>query len=99
MRLDDVLKEFIYDCQLRKLSERTIKGFRNNNLRMFQFLENEFKITELEDVRNLHIRAYISHLSESGKKETYVNGLIKCFRAFFCIVKMKTTSKTRLLKK
>lgn len=50
---------------------------------MFQFLENEFKITELEDVRNLHIRAYISHLSESGKKETYVNGLIKCFRAFF----------------
>ena len=32
MFLEDVLKEFLFDCRLRKLSERTLKGYRKNNL-------------------------------------------------------------------
>ena len=27
---NDVLKEFVFECKLRKLSERTIKSYRNN---------------------------------------------------------------------
>ncbi len=37
----DVLKEFIFDCRLRKLSERTIKNYRNNNKKMMHFIKNE----------------------------------------------------------
>lgn len=99
MRLDDVLKEFIYDCQLRKLSERTIKGLRNNSLRMFKFLEKEFEITELEEVKCVHIRAYITYLSELGRKETYVNGLIKSFRAFFLYCEEENYIKESPMKK
>jgi integrase/recombinase XerD len=33
---EDVLKEFIFDCRMRKLSERTLVGYKNNNLAMFQ---------------------------------------------------------------
>ena len=83
MLLEDVLKEFLYDCQLRKLSERTIKGLRNNNKRLFWYLAKEFAVFELKDVKRVHVQAYITYLSESGHKETYVNGLIKSFRAFF----------------
>ena len=32
MQLTDVLEEFIFDCKLRRMSERTIKGYKNNNL-------------------------------------------------------------------
>ncbi len=45
----DVLKEFIFDCKMRKLSDRTIKGYRNNNRKMMYFIEQEYQVTELED--------------------------------------------------
>ena len=83
MLLDDILDEFIFDCQLRKFTERTIKGLKGNNERLFRYLKNELGITELEKVKRQHIQSYINYLSEQGRKETYINGLIKCFRAFF----------------
>lgn len=83
MLLEDVLQEYLYDCQLRKLSERTIKSLRNNNTRLFSFLSNTCAITKLEQVKRVHIQSYITHLSEQGRKETYINGIIKSFRAFF----------------
>ncbi|WP_339791036.1 hypothetical protein [Tissierella sp.] len=43
--LEDVLKEFIYDCKMRGVSPRTIKGYRNSNLRLFKFLKDGFSIT------------------------------------------------------
>lgn len=30
MKNEDVLKEFLFDCTMRKLSERTLKGYKNN---------------------------------------------------------------------
>ena len=32
MYLEDVLKEFLFDCKLRRLSERTLKGYNNNRI-------------------------------------------------------------------
>ena len=42
MLLETVLKEYLYDCQLRKLSERTIKSFRT----FFKYCEEEGYIRE-----------------------------------------------------
>lgn len=83
MLLENVLKEYLYDCQLRKLSERTIRSVKNNNKRLFCYLASSFAIFELEEVKRVHIQTYIKYLSEQGRKETYVNGMIKCFRGFF----------------
>lgn len=83
MLLQDVLKEFIFDCRMRKLSERTIKGYKNNNLALFRYLENEFELTELEEVTRAHIQEYIRFLTSKELTEVYINSVIKCFRAFF----------------
>lgn len=83
MYLQDVLKEFIFDCRLRKLSERTLKGYRNNNLSLFRYLDEEFKIINLEDICCQMIQSYIEFLSDKGLMEVYINSMIKCFRAFF----------------
>lgn len=79
----DALKEFIFDCKMRKLSERTIKGYRNNNLKMLHFIEQEYSLLELEETNHIAIRGYIEHLTNKGLTEIYINGLIKCFRAYF----------------
>lgn len=73
----------MFSCNLRKMSKRTIKAYRNNNLAMFKYIEHEFGITELEDMNRMVIQDYINHLTEKGLKETYINGLLKCFRAYF----------------
>lgn len=83
MLLQDVLKEFLFDCRMRKLSERTLKGYKNNNLSLFRYLENEYGIVKLDEVHYKLIQAYIKFLMDKELKETYINGLIKCFRAFF----------------
>lgn len=83
MLLEDLLQEFLFDCRMRKLSERTLKGYKNNNLAFLRYLKTEFGITELKDVHYQAVQAYIKFLTDKGLKETYINGLIKCFRAFF----------------
>lgn len=80
---NDVLQEFIFDCRLRKLSERTIKGYRNNMLRFFRYLEMEYNIKKLNHVKANVIKDYINYLAKLGRKETYINSIIKGMRAFF----------------
>ena len=79
----DILKEFLFDCRMRKLSERTLKGYKNNNLKMLRFIEQEYSITELEETNHIAIRGYIEFLTKQGLSETYINGLMKCFKAYF----------------
>ncbi|MHB8063568.1 MAG: tyrosine-type recombinase/integrase [Ruminiclostridium sp.] len=83
MLLQDVLKEFVFECEIRKLSKRTIKGYRNNNALFFTFIAKEFGITELEKVIQTHVKGYIRFMMKEGSAETYINRVLKCFRAFF----------------
>ena len=78
-----VLKEFILDCEMRKLSAKTIKGYRNNNTYLLNFIEREYGIIQIEEITHLHIKAFLMFLQKNGRKTTYTNGLIKTFRSFF----------------
>jgi integrase/recombinase XerD len=79
----EILQEFIFDCRMRKLSERTVKGYNNNNLALFRFISTEYGIEELEETNHIAIRGYIEFLTNKGLSETYVNSLLKCFKAYF----------------
>lgn len=83
MLLEDVLKEFIFDCKVRNLSERTIKEYKNNNLKFFKFIEGEFKVIELDGITHHHIKFYFKYLKDKGLKESYINNLLKNIRAFY----------------
>lgn len=83
MLLKDALKEFLLECKLRQYSDRTIRHEKNSNTAMFTYVEREYGITKLEDLKHIHIKGYIQYLVNLQRKETYINGLIKSFRAFF----------------
>ena len=87
MLLEDVLKEFIYDCETRSLSPRTIKGYRNNNARFFKFLKDEFDITEVEKLTRKHIQLYLQLLKDQKLSELYANSILKNIRSFlnYCL--------------
>lgn len=83
MLMEDCLREFMFDCKLRKLSVRTIKSYHNNLLRMFKFIQSELKVSKLDEITPRCIQMYIEYLTKQGLKENYINGIIKCARAFF----------------
>lgn len=80
---EDVLKEFIFDCKMRKLSDRTIKSYRNNNKALFRFIENEYGVKELEETNHLHIKGYIQYLTDKKLSEIYINTIVRTFKAYF----------------
>ncbi|MBZ9623889.1 tyrosine-type recombinase/integrase [Clostridium sp. FP2] len=83
LELNDVLKEFLFDCEVKNFSKRTIQSYRNCNALFHNYLKQEFKIEKLEEVKGIHIKKYFKFLMQKGLKPTYVNGILKTIRAFF----------------
>lgn len=83
MRLKEVLLEFTMELQLQNYSIRTIKGYKNNVGGLLTFIEKEFKITEIEKLNHQHIKMYIKNKQDIGRKESYINSIIKGIKAFY----------------
>ena len=81
--LKDLIKEFKFDMECRKLSPRTIKTNVNITKGFIRFLDNEFDIKELEDITSLHIKKYLVYLEIEGRTDLYINQIIKVLRAFY----------------
>jgi len=71
------------DCNLRRLSPRTIKGYYNNNALCLDYLENTLGVTELEEIRPPHFKLYFQYLIDKGLSPSYANGVLKSLRAFY----------------
>lgn len=83
MLLEESLKEFLFECEVRKYTPKTIRGYRNGLNFLVNYLKQEHKLTNLEDIQTRHLKAFFMYQSKRGRKETYLNGLLKTFRAFF----------------
>lgn len=83
MLLEESLKEFLFECEVRKYTPKTIRGYRNGLNFLVNYLKQEHNLTNLEDIQTRHLKAFFMYQSRRGRKETYLNGLLKTFRAFF----------------
>lgn len=83
MYIKILINEFKLDLEIKNYSKRTIKAYYNNNILLSNWLENTYNLKEIEDISHLHIREFIRHLQQKKLEMTYVNNLIRCFRAFF----------------
>lgn len=83
MQIKTVYSEFLYDCEVKRFSPRTIKGYRNNLQRFFNYLDEKYDISEIEEVTAKQIKEFFKELWKNGRKVTYTNGLLKSYRAFF----------------
>ncbi len=83
MLLEESLKEFLFECEVRKYTWKTIREYRNGLNFLVNYLKQEHQLTNLEDIQTRHLKAFFMYQSKRGRKETYFNGLLKTFRAFF----------------
>lgn len=83
MKISELIAEYILDCEIKKFTHKTIKGYKNNLDYLERFLSEKHQITEIENVKPIHLKDFFKYISDMGRKETYMNGLLKVFRAFF----------------
>lgn len=83
MILNDVLREFLYEIQIKNYTPRTIKGYKNNLAKFFKYCESELEILELEEITHLNIKQYLNYLKDKGLTATYINTILKNIRSFY----------------
>ena len=71
MLLQDVFNKYIYDCQIRKFTVKTIKWYRNNCEYLFRYLESKHKIISIEGVKTTHLKQFIMWQTQKGCKGSY----------------------------
>ena len=71
MTLDEAAKEFEFDCKIRHLSPKTIDNYGKQLRYLQRFLEKEFSISTVEDVKPSHIKRFLSMMDDAGRKPQY----------------------------
>lgn len=82
MKIKEAITDWLVECEIRKYTPKTLKGYRTN-LNIFQrFCEEELEITEMDDVNTATIKRFTQTMIRKGHKGTYVNGLLKTVKSF-----------------
>ncbi|NLT64189.1 MAG: site-specific integrase [Clostridiales bacterium] len=83
MLLKDLAGEYIFNCQCRKLSKRTVHNYELILGYLLDYLSQEHGITELEQVKPQMIKQFMMSMQKKGRKPQYINDLLKVFKCFF----------------
>jgi len=81
--LEDVLEEYLYHCQAKGFSEKTMKNKRQEYKQLKKFLKDKRGITELENVTVYDLRAYVRTKQKQGLKPQSIVSMFKMIKAFF----------------
>lgn len=80
---DEAMVEFLTECEVRQYTSRTIKGYRNGLEFFINFLNEKHGVKYIDKVTTRQIKDFFVWQRHRGRKETYLNGLLKTFRSFF----------------
>ena len=83
MLLKDLSEEFKFNCQCRKLSEKTTNNYNKQIHYLLNYLEDECAVTQVEDVKPQQIKHFLLMMQNKGRKPQYINDLLKAFKCFF----------------
>ena len=101
MWIEELVKEFIFDCKVRDLSERTINGYELQLSYFVNYLKREHDIVEFNEVKPIHVKMFINGYQENNAKPAYINNLlkaIKCMSRYALEEEYTTTLLTQKIK-
>ena len=81
MHFSDAIQEYCFDCKVRKLSAKTISNYQKQHRYLQRYLEEEFRIKEVEEVRSFHIKQFLSMMDDKDRKARYQFSYRPIFRA------------------
>lgn len=75
--------EYLLECKVRRLSQGMIENYDRHLRYLRQYLEGEYGIMRLEDVKPAHLKRFLLEKEDLGRKPQYINDLLKVFKTFF----------------
>lgn len=82
MKIKTAVKEWLVECEIRKYTPKTLRGYRTNLNIFLRYCEEELKIDDMDEVSMLTIKKFTQAMIKKGHKGTYVNGLLKSAKSF-----------------
>ncbi|MGK7378347.1 tyrosine-type recombinase/integrase [Planococcus sp. 1R117A] len=83
MELEDVLKEYLYHCEAKGFTTKTMINKRQELKQVKEFLIQKRAITELESVTTYDLKAYVRLKQIGGLQPQSIDSMFKIIRAFF----------------
>ena len=80
LSMKTLVQEYLFDCQVRNLSPRTIHNYEKQLHYFTGYLKQAQGVEVLEDLRPIHIKQFIVMLQGKKNKPSYVNDLLKAVK-------------------
>jgi integrase/recombinase XerD len=97
--LEDVLKEYMYHCQAKGFTPKTMKNKRQEYKQLSHFLLHKRAITELENITTHDLKAYLRSKQKEGLQPQSIVAMFKMIRAFFSWCEKEEYLKENIAKK
>lgn len=81
--LSELLDEMELTDSARGLTRKTLIKNRKLLQMFFNFIDSEYSVQTLPEVKAVHIRQFLVHKMKEGCAETYTNTFLRAIRAFF----------------
>ena len=82
MRLEEAIKDFLVECEIRRYTKKTLRGYRTNLNVFRRVCEEELGVADIESVTVTTVRQFTQVMTKCGRKSTYVNSLLKTAKSF-----------------
>lgn len=82
MKIKAAINDWIVECEVRKYTPKTLRGYRTNLNIFARWCEEKAEITEVDEINMAVIKRFTLDMIQKGHKGTYVNGLLKCAKTF-----------------
>lgn len=80
MQLETLVKEYLFECEIREYSEKTIENYRKQLRHFTDFLREQLQVETLEELEAKHVKSFIKHYQMRQCKPSYVNDNLKAVK-------------------
>ena len=81
MLLYQCADEFLTDCTIRRLTPKTIQGYKVNTTIFLRAMES-YELIDVSEINMTHVKRFIFDMTKSGAKGTYINNVLKVVKVF-----------------
>jgi len=80
MQLETLVREFLFECEIREYTPRTVENYRKQLRHFTEFLRDYCSVETLEELQASHVKAFIKHYQLRQCKPSYVNDNLKAVK-------------------
>lgn len=97
--MTELIREFLFDCKVRELSDQTIYNYDKQLHRFRTYVRENFEVIHFEDLKPIHVKKWISSLQDRGCKPAYINDMLKAVKCLCAYAQKEDYTEEVLTKK